>query len=83
MKTRKVLIILLLVGVMAALALLLVGAALVGAAGESQELAKDLVVDWVESNVDGHPTIDDIVERIPNDCEKCHNDRRYHPENPQ
>ncbi len=73
MKTaRKVLIILLLVGVVAALALLLVGAALVGAAGENQEVLKDMVVDLVESNVDGHPTIDTIVERFPNDCEKCH-----------
>ena len=71
-KARKVLIILLLVGVVAALALVLIGAALVGAAGESQELAKDLVMDLVESNVDGHPTIDTIVERFPNDCEKCH-----------
>jgi hypothetical protein len=29
-------------------------------------------MDWVVSNVDGHPSIDAIVEKIPNDCLKCH-----------
>jgi hypothetical protein len=74
--TRKVLIFLLLVGVVAAIALLLVGVAVgtaVGAAGGSQELLMDLVV----SNVDDHPPIDAIVEKIPDDCQECHNDQRY------
>ena len=62
-RARKVLIFLLLVGVVAALALLLVVAT---------ERGRELVMDIVASNVDGHPTLDTIVERSPNDCEKCH-----------
>ena len=75
--TRKVLIFLLLVGVVLLLACVVAAATwlLVGAAGESQELTKDLVMDLVVSNVDGHPPIDAIVEKIPNDCLGCHNDR--------
>lgn len=63
MKTAKVLIFVMLLVVVAALALLLVGAT-----GGGRELVMDLVV----SNVDGHPTIDGIVEKIPSDCLECH-----------
>jgi hypothetical protein len=63
MKTAKVLIILTLVVVVVAFALLLVGTTSVG---------RELLVDLVESNVDGHPTIDGIVESIPSDCLECH-----------
>lgn len=71
MKTaRNFMIILLLVGVVVALAL-----ALVGALAENQELVKDVVVDLVVSNVDGHPDIDAIVEKVPADCQKCHEQR--------
>lgn len=65
---RRVLIAMLLVGVVAVPVLLLVGV-LVGTQGD----VKDLVVDLVVSNVDGHPEIDDFVEQIPNDCLQCHN----------
>jgi len=83
--TRKALIFLLLVVV----CLLLMGAVavpallLVGAAGDSLELSKDLVMDMVLSNVDNHPPVDAIVENIPNDCLECHNERHYSEDNPQ
>ena len=68
MKTAKrILIVLLLVGVVASAALLLVAAA-----GTSQGLLKDLVLDEVVNKVDGHPTVDATVDKIPNDCLKCH-----------
>ena len=83
--TRKALIFLLLASVV--LLLVCVVAAptflLVGAAGESQELPKDLVMDLVVSNVDGHPPIDAVVETIPHDCLECHNDRHHSEENSQ
>lgn len=64
---RKALIGLLLVGVVAALALLLFVAT-----GGNQGFVKDFVVDLVASNVDGHPTIDAVVNKVPNDCLQCH-----------
>lgn len=68
MKTRsKVLIILVLIGLVAIPALLLVGAATA-----NQELLEDLIIDSVVSNVDGYPEIDGTVESIPDDCIKCH-----------
>ena len=66
-KARKILFVLLLVGVVASTALLLVATA-----GENQGWLKDLVMDQVVSKVDGHPPVDAIVEKVPNDCLKCH-----------
>ena len=86
MKTiRKALILLLLAGVVLLLVCVVAAATwlLVGAAGESQELSKDLVMNLVVSKVDDHPPIDAVVERIPNDCLECHNDRHYGQEDSQ
>ena len=83
--TRKALIFLLLVGVVLLLACVVAVPTLllVGAAGDSQELSKDLVTDLVVCNVDGHPPIDAVVEKVPDDCLECHNDRHYSQEDPQ
>lgn len=73
MKTAsKILIVLLLVGVVASAALLLIAAT-----GPGQGLLKDLVMDNVVSKVDGHPTVDAIVEKIPSDCLKCHGEASH------
>jgi hypothetical protein len=64
---RRALIVLLIAGVVAIPVLLLVGVL-----GGNQEFVREFVVDTVVSNVDGHPEIDTIVEKVPNDCLQCH-----------
>jgi hypothetical protein len=64
MKTAKIVFI---VGLVTILVVLLVGAITA-----NQAQVTDLVVEWVESNVDSHPTINDFVETIPSDCMLCH-----------
>lgn len=65
--TRKTVILLTLV----ALSALLLG----GAAGVHMGLFTDVVTDLVVRNVEGHPKIDRIVHKIPDDCLKCHQQR--------